>query len=51
MSFSRLLRDSVKILSSGSERVRKTDKGKGREAMIQDIRGKLKYLEKVEQFQ
>ena len=39
------------ILSSDSEKDRETDKGKGMEAMIEDIRGKLKCLEKVEQFQ
>ena len=47
MSFSKLLRDSVEMLSSDS----KGQKDKGREAMVEDTRGELKRLEKVEQFQ
>ena len=49
MSFSRLLRDSVEMLSSDSKGQK--DKGKGREAMAEDTSGELKCLEKVEQFQ
>ena len=49
MSFSRLLRDSVEMLSSDSKGQK--DKGKGREAMVEDTSGELKCLEKVEQFQ
>lgn len=45
MSFSRLLRDSVEILGSGSERSeRKKSKGKGREALNEDAKGKTKVL-------
>lgn len=45
MSFSRLLRDSVEILGSVSERSeRKKSKGKGREALNRDAKGETKVL-------